>query len=196
MRRLLFNFVAAVSLVVCVAAVSLWIRSAAGAIAYERRAWDEAALTVRHDSVSLYNGIVRVGAVRQRLGTLPRSNAMARIRGNQSPWSRPSTAGHLPGTSPRSDLWLYSFRSDARQLGPEHVSQWAVRLRLWPLAGIAAVMPGVWVTRKFRHARRVRMGHCISCGYDLRATPLSGGALLDRCPECGARPGTIAGPAA
>src|SRR5262249_12462955 len=33
-----------------------------------------------------------------------------------------------------------------------------------------------------RNARR----YFEQCGYDLRATPKPGGAILDRCPECGA----------
>ena len=37
-------------------------------------------------------------------------------------------------------------------------------------------------------ARRARLNLCLRCGYDLQATPQEGGALLSRCPECGAVP--------
>lgn len=46
--------------------------------------------------------------------------------------------------------------------------------------------------------RRVRAGHCIHCGYDLRAQPGPGSPGCGICPECGARSrhaGTITNPA-
>ncbi len=54
-------------------------------------------------------------------------------------------------------------------------SWFAVAVLLAPLA----VLTG----RRLRRGRRVAVGLCPACGYDLRATP-------GRCPECGAVPGS------
>jgi hypothetical protein len=42
---------------------------------------------------------------------------------------------------------------------------------------------------KERRIHRLAAGLCSKCGYDLRASQESGGALLYRCPECGTRAG-------
>ena len=52
----------------------------------------------------------------------------------------------------------------------------------WPFMLLLSIPPALWLRRFREHRRRQRLGLCLSCGYDLRATP-------DRCPECGMIPG-------
>ena len=62
---------------------------------------------------------------------------------------------------------------------------------LWWIIGAAVVLPACWAfawSKRAARRRRSRAGPCQSCGYDLRATPEKGGALLGRCPECGSAP--------
>ena len=56
--------------------------------------------------------------------------------------------------------------------------RWNLVLPLWFIAAIAALLPSLWWNRRRMSRKSIRLGLCLSCGYDLRATP-------DRCPECG-----------
>jgi hypothetical protein len=64
--------------------------------------------------------------------------------------------------------------------GPKGIGRFEVMVPEWVLFAGLAVMPCIWVHRN-RHElvhRRQRIGVCVRCGYDLRASP-------ERCPECG-----------
>jgi hypothetical protein len=50
---------------------------------------------------------------------------------------------------------------------------------------LTLIVPLLWLRRWRRRTRRVRLGLCLHCGYDLRATPAPSGPRLARCPECG-----------
>jgi hypothetical protein len=57
----------------------------------------------------------------------------------------------------------------------------------WSLVAVTGALPIMWVVVTWRRWRRVAPGHCPRCGYDMRATP-------ERCPECGAEaPGDVQG---
>jgi len=54
----------------------------------------------------------------------------------------------------------------------------------WPLLLSSIVflpIPARWLQLRRRYRRRIAQALCVTCGYDLRASP-------DRCPECGTVP--------
>lgn len=73
--------------------------------------------------------------------------------------------------------WIY--HDDVSTDANRHTANLAVPH--WAAALTFALSPGIWAWRRRRERRGDLVGRCLSCGYDLRATPM-------RCPECGAVP--------
>ena len=97
----------------------------------------------------------------------------------------------------RDDRQASRFGSSHR-ISVERYQRWRVTTHVrmawlphWSLALATLVLPVAYAARQRTAYRLNKPGRCAACGYDLRATPQgpeAGGALLDRCPECGTVP--------
>ncbi len=76
--------------------------------------------------------------------------------------------------------------NDPYQGGEWHTTK--LTIPLWFPMALTLIAPLCWLRRRRRQVRRVRLGLCLHCGYDLRATPDSTGPRVARCPECGREP--------
>ncbi|MGD0462757.1 MAG: hypothetical protein ABSB74_09740 [Tepidisphaeraceae bacterium] len=173
--RWLFNGLAALSLVLCVAMTALWARSYFVVESVFRSRWD--ATTQRFSKVDIgwVDGEFTFYCERMAppaQGFFPPLN---------HGWQHSTTGFALAGLAgwhikhqPRS-----YFIGANRTLGWNET--WTAAFRIWPIAAFAAILPGYWLFAKIRQTRFARAGLCHFCGYDLRATP-------DRCPECGTIP--------
>jgi hypothetical protein len=166
LRRLL-NLMTLLSLLLFVAVAALWLRSQGPADGWERHGLP----AVRINSS---RGVIRVELWYGLLPTSPFRPANART----------------PGVSPPTSHWWNRagfHLGKSRELTecvdldhPEHsfTEVWCAALPHWSLVLPLALLPLYRLKGLVLPASRPRLGHCRSCGYDLRATPT-------RCPECG-----------
>ena len=180
MRRRLLNLLTALSLLVCVAVVVLWVRS-----------------YVVSDWVSRYWVTGRAGGADAVGCVLLTGDGRLRVEWSSYSWPRPKPhvqGGTMWETQPAAAVvqdWFdtSSLRGRAgfgwaagvhANNSGDMVRQRVVVFPLWLVAGALSLLPAARLYRRMR--RRYPTGHCPTCGYDLRATP-------DRCPECGNRGG-------
>ncbi len=67
--------------------------------------------------------------------------------------------------------------------GPVRPSYWELYVRTGFAVAVLLAPLALLTARRVRGGRRVTVGLCASCGYDLRASP-------GRCPKCGAVAGS------
>jgi hypothetical protein len=160
-KRLLFNLLAGVSLLLMLAALGVWLRSH---YVKDRIGWEgfhDAAFVLDID-----RGIRDIDAGR-RWGSLayPAGWWYAKMQIGQN--------------VPQAFIWDRTILDN----GPDDAGSDLLEVSIpnWLLVFIASILPATWMVRtraKFKHTASQACKHC---GYDLRATP-------DRCTECGMVP--------
>jgi hypothetical protein len=170
MKRRMFNIAAALSLLLCVATVGLWMDSYRTPTrgVYRRLAGGQCWF----DS---YRGRFTIELARHDWSDSPGQlratlNALELQRGTENyqlPSYSPDLAHHFAG---------FGFDWALRATKYEYV---AFSLPHWFVTSAMSGLPARFLI-PWQRRRRVG-GLCPTCGYDLRATP-------ERCPECGAVP--------
>jgi len=202
-RRRLVNLLTLLSLLLCMAAVALWVRSqfVSDYVAYDgpvdpglyARCW-----------ISLSTGKLSAAVERRYSDSPPEREAAAAAAGESIPSLGPPfwrTAVPYFITSPYtgaywSERFRWNFglprldrfrlvRSNLPGGGGVTLDRWGVTIPFWCPAVLFALPPLRWELRRRTANRRKRLGLCRHCGYDLKDNQ-SG-----VCPECGTPPPTM-----
>jgi hypothetical protein len=183
MRRL-FTFLSALSLLLCVALVGLWVWSYSTRVVcgwLARGADRDAGVEISEGKLCFY-------ADNQYLRSLymePRPEDEDRGREMDEGFTLRTESPYMldePHNWGATDMrfsgcgFFYSAAIDDDGTS----SRWFI-VPFWAVASLTVPLPLAWGIRRWKGKRRKRPGLCPSCGYDLRATP-------DRCSECGAVP--------
>src|SRR5688500_9461665 len=189
MRRRLFNIVTVASLLLCVAASALWVRSLGHfeqlSVWYARWPRADEARTL-YIGFSWYSNTLRLKVIRE--GFVPASfgglnaHQMEDFRRSRPPGVRWFFAGESVTRAMNGYPPGFTARHSPYGNGPIRPGHnWVLAVRPWLPTGVTAVLPAIWLYRRGKARRARRNGLCSTCSYDLRATP-------DRCPECGTVP--------
>ncbi|HEY7091080.1 MAG TPA: hypothetical protein VH518_23485 [Tepidisphaeraceae bacterium] len=169
MRHHLFTLLSAVSLLLCVATVGLWVRSYWAVDLLQR--WE-----VKSDH---FNEGIYLWSKRGTFG----------LRRDAITYDAPIGPHHSAegwrwnsGSSPNHEGPWHGFgyqRTESPMGANASLRMTTISIPIWLPTLFLAAWPSWWLLREWRRRAALRAeGCCKNCGYDLRATP-------ERCPECG-----------
>jgi hypothetical protein len=188
-RGRFFSLLAMLSLFVFLATVGLWVRGVFVTDYWCRSRTDKRGWYSAESRVYLLPGKVRFEAFRvyvPEVGFGPDDESFHHFRLRGGPSGFVAGSSRLHGFAEWEwGTWREVFRPPASirtalsVLGRRFTGELRILvIPLYPAVLLSAVLPVSWVVGRIRNLRRHQEGHCVICGYDLRATP-------GRCPECG-----------
>ena len=185
MRRPIFHTTAALSLLACIACLTLYVLSHTRLLmlnwAFRPSPTElrERYLISAHGRLYLRARLLENPAMaRPPYQARPLSASTSSLgpwSSYAAEWDRIPRQRCLPGVrfGRRTVVTSYSYAPAYSESYHQLLIPW-----LYP-ASLFAILPAAWLRSHLRRTLRKRRGLCLSCGYDLRASPT-------RCPECGA----------
>jgi hypothetical protein len=173
MKRLLFNLLAGLSLLLFLATVGLWVRSYRVADFFLSQSGIHQVVLSR-GGIQWEEGILSSPSGRISKYRYATESPAASNYGHFS-WSSDQTP---PGTITTTTSHQNDGSTITMALDASMFNSRALTVPYWPLAVMSAVLP---ILAMLLRRRRYPIGLCRRCGYDLRATP-------EQCPECGTVP--------
>jgi hypothetical protein len=185
MRRRLFNFAAAVSLVLSLATLGLWVWSIGQT--------DEISCVRDAGKLQGWSGevgdflLLCPGRLQYAHRMAHREPSFAANMDNDTNtkktglrFRRPPSFFIYRQTLPEKSIFLgFGWRRVRYRSQWVDTSDFGVSVPLWSFAALGFLLPLQWVLVVLRHRDRMRFGRCPSCGYSLT------GNTSGTCPECG-----------
>jgi hypothetical protein len=174
MLRRQLNLLTALSLLLCVAVVVLWVRSYWRFDQFRRHWVDREGLLHGGRVVSQRGELISQGA------RLDERLASGELTGRDPLAYYPTATWRLLGFTAGRFRYRVTTSSPPSSPGGRVITGTATVLIVphYAAALMTAAMPLAWAGREWKRRHTVPPGHCPRCGYDLRATP-------EKCPECG-----------
>jgi len=182
MKRRFWNLLTAMSLIFAISTGAIWIRSLfredSFSLPFKQEATGEFEVELRCDfGVVFWNSVYLHRKVPKQPESLDPWNW-------QSFPSHPNALGEFKavarqiknGSTVQGVTWCCESQS-SQQEGWKQIQFHFALPYAWPMT-LSLILPVLWLATRIIGRRRCAKGHCLQCGYDLRATP-------DRCPECG-----------
>lgn len=194
MRRRLFTLASALSLLLCMAACAMWVRSYSVEDYYQRNARQDGSDGTVIDIDSIYASHGELGWMHVKLQyghgpwlaawlTPDRTWDGLQRRGSGEWPSGPGVEASMSFAHKVAGFHFHHAVSHIPNTSCVHEARMVI-VPYWFLFAALALLPILWSRAEIRTRRanrRKRLGCCSACGYDLRASP-------ERCPECGVVP--------